>query len=485
MSSPVKATSGLVLRTALVCILGVAGSLAVEAPAGATALIRFDSSTADFGYTQATTVKCGWCGRTTTKTFVQVMPTGTVSFLVRNTPDVYVLAYGNDAAYSVSVDGGVAIARATSACACWEQDVVATSLSSASHQVLLTNTSPVGLDGSGLPTGGLDVQGWYVDQGGLLSQTVRTFPSSSTSITYSSVTFVNDPLAASGTLALVPAGATASFWIANTSLLQLMYLENGASFTTSQNDKVLQYQVKEPNSGVYRRVTSVDWGLQPGLTKVALTVTTGTLALDRLQLWQRGDVGDPSLVPSSAATQSPLLTAWGDSITAGQASLGPTSMSDGYADRVATAMGDRLSDVAYPAKGAVCWGQYHVADVVQTNPNLVVVAWGVNDALGAGPSCPRASPSDFSAAMDSIVSQLQQALPAVPIYLGAIILTPRLDDATRAQWNQAIQDVAATHGVGYVDPSSALTFETDYRDKLHPNNGGAAKIAAYWDSVLP
>jgi hypothetical protein len=111
----------------------------------------------------------------------------------------------------------------------------------------------------------------------------------------------------------------------------------------------------------------------------------------------------------------------------------------------------------------------------------VIVAYGVNNML-PGPDywgCD-GDLDDFRQAMKHILSELQASLPGIPVYVGAILPTPRVSEETRAAWNQVLIDETAAHGDVFVDASGVLDLRTDYEDDRHPNNRGHAKIASYW-----
>jgi len=91
---------------------------------------------------------------------------------------------------------------------------------------------------------------------------------------------------------------------------------------------------------------------------------------------------------------------------------------------------------------------------------------------------------EYASAMREILSTIQQALPDVPIYVGAILPTDRVTAAKRKQWNERLAQVVAGLGLPLVNASSVLSFRTDITDGLHPNDRGHADIAAYWNKAL-
>jgi lysophospholipase L1-like esterase len=231
--------------------------------------------------------------------------------------------------------------------------------------------------------------------------------------------------------------------------------------------------------------STIAWGLTRGLTRVTLSALQGALDLRSVYLHQALGGARPVIVPTTEAVALPLLTVWGNSITSGDKTLGLARNSDGWVDRLATARGLRVSNKAVGGSSASCYGRGKVEQVIATDPDLVIVAYGTNDML-PGPDffgCD-ATMETFREAMDAMLTELEQGLPGVPLYLGAILPTARVPEATRAEWNAVLHEVAAAHGTPVVDPSPALDLALDYADGLHPHNRGHASIAAVWDVAL-
>jgi len=435
-------------------------------------------------YTGANTQNCQFCSASATKTLTQLMPLGTATFQARNSHDVWMSVLGRGRDYSVSVDGGTAKHYATTTCGCWEVDPIATGLSLATHRIVVKNKTKPELDPQTGPTGGMSIQAWWVDSGGVFLQNSNAYNSTHASLVYSSVTFVADAGAQSGTLAMVPTGSTITFYAENASAVQLELVENATTYSSWQNDKLTRYKTTLASTGKYRQFRFIDWGLPRGLTKLTVRVTSGTLKLDRVLLLQTSGLGPGTLVSPGDAQSVPELAGYGDSITMGNYTLGPTGSADGYADRLATLEGLRLADVALGGTSATCYGQTRVSTVVNTKPDAVVVAFGVNDVLGDFYGC-KPTMDQFHAAMESTVDQLQSRLPGIPVYLGSILPTVKIPEDVRTQWNQVIEDVALEHGLLYLDPSVQLNMAVDYQSPLHPNNSGAAKIASAWARAIP
>jgi lysophospholipase L1-like esterase len=459
----------------------------LPAAVGASAPAAYDNASPGVTYTGAASFPCSDCLLSRTRTMVRIVSAGTASLRVKGTSTVLMSVRGEGQTYSVSVDEGPPSNRSTTSCDCWETDPVANGLSPEPHQVMLTNTTA--------PTmGGLDVQAWLLDTGGSLPVATTAVDSDDPAISYSSVTFVDDPNSTSGRLAMVPFGQVVTVFVRNAGAAKIEYLANGTRIDVRQADKNFAgYElgpageggdtISLPNTGKERRYAPIEWGLQPGLVKISITVISGTLALDRILVTQQRLLGRPTVVGAGSVGGVPVLAAYGDSITVGLHTLGPTGTSDGFADRLAGRLGFILSDQATGGTAASYYGVDHVGDVIATEPDAVVVAYGVNDILGDFFGC-KPSLREFRRAMDRIVLDLQASLPGVPIYLGAILPTPAVPEDTRAKWNQVIQNVAIQDGAAFVDPSSVLDPAVDYVDDLHPNNGGAEKIAAYWSGAI-
>jgi uncharacterized repeat protein (TIGR01451 family) len=455
--------------------------IALAGPARAAALTTFDNASGAFVYTKASSAKCSTCLYSATRSEVKIMPGGTATFQVAGTANVTVRVWGASRTYSVSVDGGGPTSYSTNGCVCWETDPVASGLSLTTHSIVATDTSPALLNP--YPTNDLDIQAWFVDWGGLALQSWRYYKSTSSLITYSSVTFVQDPNTQSGTLAMVPAGSAVSFWLQNTANFQLEVVDNGAVLSVAQSNKLNTWSVTLANTGRYKAYHVADWGLPPGLLRVSVTVTSGTLALDQVALSQTATLGAGTLVSVLTAAGSPLIGAYGDSITVGSFSLGPSGTSSGFADQLASLRGLRLSDQAYSGTAAWCYGQYHASSLAPYYPGRIIVAYGVNDLTGAWGCKP--SLDQFRSAIDAIITKAQASMPGVPIYLSSILQAPASLQQSRLTWNQAIAGEAALHGLLYVDPSPGMDPATDFEDTVHPNNSGAAKVASAWSAAIP
>jgi lysophospholipase L1-like esterase len=402
-----------------------------------------DATSAAFTYLGAS--GADWLG-------VQLATGGTATFKVRSTTTVRARVWAQGQTYSVSVDGHAQGKRTAPNCNCFQRVPVADGMTTAQHAVVFRN----------IATQPLAVRSWFIDGGGR---------------------FMLGVVPATGVAGTVKSGARLSFYVKNAANIAMDAVASGARMRVVLDDQWTGYTFTMADTGTITR-TVLAWGLTKGLHKVSLVVLSGTLDLRRVWLYQAWGLGNASMVDPESAQAAPLLTVYGDSITVGQTSLGFQQDSDGYPDRLAALRGWRLSNQAVRGASAACYGVNHVQSVIATAPDLVILSLGVNDMI-PGPDTCDPGIEDFRSAMDWIVSSLQTGLPDVPIYLGAIIPTMQVDEATRAQWNLVIDDVAAAHDLTVVDPSAALDSRHDYVDTLHPNNRGHAHMAAAWDAAIP
>lgn len=455
----------------------------IAPPQGYAGLAPTGATMPPFLYSGANDLDCVLCGLSPTGKKVRIMPGGTATFQVAGTTSAWVSVWGAGLPYTSSVDGGAPTQHPSTACGCWETDPLASGLvATKTHRVTFTNAASPSVSPPDAPANGIDVEAWLVDAGGSFVSTPLAIGPTDPRIEYAgAVETVADPAAPGGYAVDVPTGAAATFWLEGADALDVQAASNGATFTVSQSQKLNDWPVTVPTSGA-SSVLHADWGMPPGPVRLTLTATAGTLRLEQLILAAAGSSAPTALDPSTASAV-PLLAAFGDSITVGTGSLGPRATSDGYADELATLVGDPLADVGLAGTTATCYGAEHTNDVVTADPGRVIVAFGINDVFAAN-GC-STDVTAFEAAIRSIVSRIQSTLPGVPVGLGAIVNSPKIDEATRASWNAAIEAVANDHLLQYVDASPSLSQATDYADNTHPNNGGARKIAGAWAAALP
>ena len=191
------------------------------------------------------------------------------------------------------------------------------------------------------------------------------------------------------------------------------------------------------------------------------------------------------MVDSATLAATPLLGTFGDSIVGGIKTLGRVRDSDGFADRLAALRGWRVTHRGLGGASAGCWGKTYFNRIVNAHPDVVIVAFGMNDMIpGVDYYGCDDTLQQFKTGMDTILTGIAAGLPGVPVFVGAITPTTEVDEATRAAWNAALADVAAHHGVPVVDASSVLTAPDDFGDAIHPNNRGHRDMADYWNAAL-
>jgi len=368
-------------------------------------------------------------------------------------------AYGNGQSFRVQVGVGHT-AKVTNGqirrCACLTDASLVNYLDKSPHIVKVVNLSS-------LP---LVIRSWTIDQSAVLLRRAT------------------EDRSMDGTVA---SSEALSFYVQNTSFVAIDYVPTGAELLVHLDDRQQGYRLVLPSGqsggGMYR--AAVAWGLASGLEKITIDVVSGSLDLHGIALFQAPGGAPPSLVPTEVADRAELLAVYGDAIADGQTSLGFLKDSDGFADRLVALRGWRLSDPSSVGGSTSCFGVKNVGSVIAARPNRVIVAFGTNDLL-PGPDAEGCNPSirQFGAAMDSILSQLRRGLPAVPIYVQAILPTTKVSDASLNLWNATLQRVAQAHHIPFVDPGSGLNTTTDFAPPF-PNNGGAQKIAEFWNTYLP
>src|SRR6266511_2660098 len=317
---------------------------------------------------------------------VRLFPAGTARLRGRGTWAVGAEVHSDGQPLGVTVDGSKLPAVTLSDCGCWQTVGLASGLSSPGHSVRVRNLArddPVW------------IRRWTADAGAEFVKTVVPQPSLAQT---------------------VPANGNLVFWISRTTAVEFDVLGNGATFRVVFDDRFQSPTFTIPESGVTQTAT-VDWGTTPGTHRVAVRNGGTPLVLQAVRLSQAAGAGTPTLLTPAAATAQPLLTVYGDSITDGQLGVGLLGDSDGYADRLASLRGMRVWNEAAGYAGAVCYGKNHLSQVTASNPDAVIVAFGVVD-MAPGPDRDGCDPTldEYASAMREILSKLQAALPDVPIY---------------------------------------------------------------------
>ncbi len=415
-------------------VLGLA-SAAGAAPAPVVA----DASSAAFTYTGA------WNGGAFG---VYLAPSGTAAVRIRNTPMLQVKVWAIGQSFSVSIDGRPASSYEADTCKCFETMGIASGLNPYPHNVLLTNRNT---------TTPFAIRSWVAAPGGVFAQYDWNYPGPGS----------------------IARGKQYSFDVRNAAAVSLRYTATGVSFRVNMDDRWAGTTFTTRTGGATRHVV-IAWGLTPGLVKLTITPTNGPFHLLSIDALQAAGKGKALVVSTADAAASPLLSVYGDSLAAGQHTLGIDDRSDGYGNRLATILGTRLLSRGVGAAGAVCYGANHVNSVIGQRPDVVVVDYGLVDMVGQPyTDCPAPTIAQFEAAMDRMLDSFQQALPDARIVVLAILPTtrPGVTQSERAQWNAVLQRAASGRGISFVDPSASLDMATDYSDPLHPNNRGHEIVA--------
>jgi len=426
----------------------VVATVGLSSPAGAAtreAPAMLDSAAPAFTYLGAW--GAAWLG-------VQLAPQGTATFRVRQTSWLKMTVWASGRSFTTTVDGSTLSPTMLPTCECFKTVLVANGLASTQHLVTVSNTDP---------NRSFGIRTWLAEPAGKFMQYYWAQPS---------------------LVRVVKEGSSTSFTVRNAASVAIGYVANGVKVRVAINDRYLAFVFTGPTSGGIAHQV-IAWGLTPGLEKITLTAVQGTLDIRSGSLLQAAGRGTPSIVDNTTLASTPLLGVYGDSIPSGLRTLGMVRDSDGFADRLAALRGWRVSHRGLGGASAGCWGKTYVNRIISIHPDIVMVGFGTNDML---PGVDYFGCDDdidqFKAGIDSILAQLATGLPGVPVYVEAIIPTGKVDETTRAAWNQALQDAAAAHSVPVVDPSALLTPLPDYADPIHPNNRGHQEMADYWNAAL-
>ncbi|HEY3378609.1 MAG TPA: SGNH/GDSL hydrolase family protein [Armatimonadota bacterium] len=183
-------------------------------------------------------------------------------------------------------------------------------------------------------------------------------------------------------------------------------------------------------------------------------------------------------VAAPAATTGPRRIAFlGDSITAGVGVSDPLHRYSTLVTKALTTADAKVEEINMGISGQALCGQgaNYAADVLQRQPDAVVIAWGVNDEYWGY------SVTQFAAAYEQLIIALRQAKPALPIVATTLVADYRFADCER--WlgpaNVAIQEIAARYGCQLADIHRTIDHQraTYYKDTIHPNDAGAQVMA--------
>ncbi len=197
--------------------------------------------------------------------------------------------------------------------------------------------------------------------------------------------------------------------------------------------------------------------------------------------------------------KAPLaVTVLGDSISTGANASGVVGVAPklpGYFDLLATRLHDRFgSNVAVKNLSVggmdAAWGVTRVPAVVATEPDLVIVAFGMNDASG------RRTAEDFAGKIKAIVDGVRQGRPECEFIVVATM-------TANPEWSHAAPDLYPAYrdalqrltgsGVAMADVTSLWTAVVARKKPLdlsgngvnHPNDFGHRLYADVLDALFP
>lgn len=176
----------------------------------------------------------------------------------------------------------------------------------------------------------------------------------------------------------------------------------------------------------------------------------------------------------------------GDSITHGVGASSPEARYSSQLVRLLTRDGQAAVEVNLGRSGqALCQqGRGHLTEILDAEPDMVVVQWGLNDHYWGY------SLAQFALAYEALVAGLREADPDLPIVLTTLIMDFRYPD-TSERWigpaNVAIQEIAARRKchVAYLHKALDHNQEEFCDDVVHPNDAGALAMAeAITEAIL-
>ena len=114
--------------------------------------------------------------------------------------------------------------------------------------------------------------------------------------------------------------------------------------------------------------------------------------------------------------------------------------------------------------------------ILQANPDMVVIQWGVNDQYWGY------SIAQFAASYERLVGALRRAKADMPIVVTTLVPDYRWPDCMDiwiGEANVMIQEIAARYNCHLADIHRALDHRRQayYSDAIHPNNAGARVMA--------
>lgn len=183
---------------------------------------------------------------------------------------------------------------------------------------------------------------------------------------------------------------------------------------------------------------------------------------------------------SAGSGQTPILFAFGDSLTAGYG-LAP---GEGFTDQLADALhasGRNVrvvnagvsGDTSASARARLDWA----LDSLKARPALAIVELGANDALrGLEPRLTRANLAAIIEALDA---------RGIPVLLAGMLAPPNMGRDYEAEFNAIFPDLAGAYGAAFYPfflDGVAAAPKLNQADGIHPNAKGVAVIV---ERMLP
>lgn len=186
---------------------------------------------------------------------------------------------------------------------------------------------------------------------------------------------------------------------------------------------------------------------------------------------------DPAYVVTAAAPRTgPLMVCLGDSITQG---FSVTDERRGWTYLLAQAKGFRCINLGYGGRITVPDDGTKAANL---NPDRITVLLGMNDYLGQRPV------ADYKADLKQLLMNIHAVAPTVPVYVAGITLCTQSLPIPFSNYvgvaGQCINELGYSQLVG-VDTSTLIANSSQLQgDGVHPNDAGAANMAAGWGAVI-
>lgn len=183
------------------------------------------------------------------------------------------------------------------------------------------------------------------------------------------------------------------------------------------------------------------------------------------------------VVTAAAARTGRLMVCFGDSITQGFLS---SDLRRGWVNILARAKGFRAINMGYGGRQTVATDGTAIANL---NPDLITILIGTNDYLGQTPV------ATYKANLKQLLTNVHTVNPTVPVYISAPIPTTQTRAIPYSDYepvaSQCISELGYSQLVG-VDKATLISNTATQltTDGIHPNDAGAAQMAAGWGAVI-